>query len=131
MFLVVMLVLWTLVTAVIAGNGREFHDALPAASLYGLSAGYWIVAGFALFDHISREFVKGGSSRFLFALFATPLLMATWPFVAMGPASPLPPDLQYPLPAPVAAAPFLCVMLCYLVRPDRAPRPKLEEAEAS
>ncbi len=131
MFLVVMLLLWTLVTAVVAGNGKELDVAVPAAAIYGLSAGYWIIAGFALFDHMSREFVTGGASRFLFALFAVPFLMSAWPFVAMGPVSPLPPDLQFPVPAPVAAAPFLCVMLCYLVRPDRALPPKTEDAGAS
>jgi hypothetical protein len=134
MFLAVMLVLWTLVAAVIAGNVHDIVNVLPDVALYGARAGYWVIAGFALFDHIAREFVKGGASRFLFALFAVPFAMATWPAIAKWPVSAYPVELQGPIEPPVLAAPFLAVMLCYMVRPDK-PRPAKsdedEEGEAA
>lgn len=129
MFFVVMLLLWTLVAAVIAGDGREMHLAIADVALFGVRSGYWLVAGFALFDHLAREFVKGGASRFLFALFAVPYLMATWPLASAWPVTSYPIDLQHVIPAPVQAAPFLAVMLCYLVRPDPPPRDKAGEDE--
>lgn len=128
MYFVVMLLLWTLVAAVIAGNGRDMHTALPGVALYGAQAGYWVLAGVAMFDHIAREMVSGGANRFLFALFAVPFAMAAWPFIQMWPVSGYPIELQTAVPAPVQAAPFLAVMLCYLVRPDK-PRPAPETSD--
>lgn len=129
MYFVVMLLLWTLIAAVIAGNGREMHTALPDVALYGAQAGYWVIAGFALFDHIAREMVAGGANRFLFALFAVPFAMVAWPFMQMWPVSALPVELHAAIPASVHAAPFLAVMLCYLVRPDK-PKPAPEETDS-
>ena len=105
MYFVVMVLLWTLVAAVIAGNGREMHTALPAVALYGAQAGYWVIAGFALFDRIAREMVAGGANRFLFALFAVPFAMVAWPFIQMWPVSAYPVDLQTTVPAPSSSAP--------------------------
>lgn len=119
MFLVVMLLLWTLLTALIAGNGHGMPAALPLALGDGLSGGYWIVGGLALFDRLSREFAKGEMSRYLFALFALPFLMAMWAFIGKGPTSLLPFDLQQTISGPLAAAPFLAVAVCYMARADR------------
>jgi len=129
MFLAVMLLLWTLIAAIIAGNGREMHTAMPHVALYGIQAGYWVIAGFALFDHIAREMVSGGANRFLFALFAVPYAMATWPFIQAWPVTAYPFELQGAIPAPLHAAPFAAVLLCYLVRPDRA-KPAGDDANA-
>jgi len=129
MFLVVMLVLWTLVAGVVAGNGREMLAVLPDVALYGARTGYWLIVGFALFDHVARELVKGGANRFLFALFAVPYVMATWPLISAWPITGYPIDLQGNIAAPLQAAPFLAVMLCYLVRPDRAQPQKADDGE--
>jgi hypothetical protein len=126
MYLAVMLLLWTLVAAIIAGNGREMHTAIPDVALYGVQAGYWVIAGFALFDHISREMIAGGANRFLFALFAVPYALVTWPFIKIWPVTAYPIDLQSSIPAPLHAAPFALVLLCYLVRPDK-PKPASED----
>lgn len=126
MYFVVMLILWTLVASVISGNGRDMHTAVAPVALYGAQAGYWVIAGFALFDHIAREMVAGGANRFLFALFAVPYAMATWPLIKMWPVSGYPLELQAAVPAPLQAAPFLAVLLCYLVRPDK-PKPETSE----
>lgn len=120
MYFVVMLLLWTLVAAIIAGNGREMHTAMPDVALYGAQAGYWVIAGYALFDHIAREMVGGGANRFLFSLFAVPYTMVAWPFIKMWPVTAYPIDLQGAIPAPLHVAPFAAVLLCYLVRPDKA-----------
>jgi hypothetical protein len=129
MYFVVMLILWTLVAAVIAGNGREMHTALPGVALYGVKAGYWVIAGFALFDHIAREMVAGGANRFLFALFAVPYAMAVWPFIKMWPVSAHPIELYEAVSAPVQAAPFAAVLVFYLVRPDK-PKPAGDDDKA-
>lgn len=129
MYFVVMLLLWTLVAAIIAGNGREMHAAVPGVALYGVQAGYWVVAGFALFDHIAREMVAGGANRFLFALFAVPYAMATWPFIQTWPVTGYPVELQGSVAAPVYFAPFAAVLLCYLVRPDKAKPAASEDTE--
>ena len=100
--------------------------AMPAVALYGVQAGYWVIAGFALFDTIAREMVSGGANRFLFALFAAPYAMVAWPFIQAWPISAYPVELQGAVPAPIQAAPFLAVMLCYLVRPDK-PKPATDD----
>lgn len=120
MFLVVMLVLWTLLTAVIVGHGPGFLSELPNAAIYGVCAGYWIVVGLAMIDRLARAVVKGEMARYLFALLAGPFLMAMWPWIGSGPESSLPIDQQRPLAGALAIAPFLAVAVCMMARPDKA-----------